>query len=179
MTRFRLCTGLFFALVVSTAAVAPAQATEVGGARTFGLGFQIGDPTAIIGKLFLGSGNAIDFGVGFAGFGYSRCRDVNNRWYYCSRALSVHGDFLWQENIVRGTAKLDWHIGVGGRVVFNSAFNDGRDDVLLIARMPLGLDLTFARPHFIEVFFEIAPGLIFIPELWFDVDAAIGVRFYF
>jgi hypothetical protein len=45
--------------------------------------------------------------------------------------------------------------------------------------MPLGLDLTFARPHFLEVFVEIAPGLIILPPLWPDIDAAVGVRFYF
>ena len=40
-------------------------------------------------------------------------------------ATSAHGtfnvDYLWQSNIVRGTAQLDWHIGGGGRIVWSAA----------------------------------------------------------
>jgi len=164
-----------------------AQATEVGAGRNFGLGFQVGDPTAIIGKLFIGGGNAIDFGVGFGGYGVgsSWCYRNNGSRYRCGGRLghaSIHGDYLWQDNIARGTAKLDWHIGVGGRVHFwqyNDNWDDDDGDLALAVRMPLGLDLTFNRPDFLEVFFEIAPGLYFLPFVDFDVDAAIGVRFYF
>jgi hypothetical protein len=175
---------LISVIVLSLTIVAGAGATahaQVGTGRTFGLGFQVGDPTALIGKVFIGGGNAIDFGLGFGGFGYARCRDANNHWYYCGdrygRDWSLHADYLWQDNLVRGQAKLDWHIGAGARMEFWDAWDGGR--VGLIARMPVGLDLTFARPNFLEVFFEIAPGIVIVPPLFFDLDAALGVRFYF
>ena len=145
----RLIRVMVLSLTVVAGASATAYATEVGSARTFGLGFQVGDPTAIIGKVFVGSGNAIDFGVGFGGYGgYGRCRDREGRWYRdCGGYghLSLHADLLWQDNLVRDRVKLDWHIGGGGRVIFWDTF-DNYDDgsyVALLGRMPLGLDLTF------------------------------------
>lgn len=153
------------------------DASEVGSARNFGLGFQVGDPTAIVGKAYTGGGNAIDFGLGFARYGYGHCHRFDGDRCYRYRHVSLHGDYLWQENLVRSRANLDWHIGVGGRFIIWRDVPD--EDLWMQARMPLGLDLTFARPSFLEVFFEIAPGFIVYPFLDFAIDAAIGVRFYF
>lgn len=173
---------LLVSVVVGGAATA--AATEVGNGRNFGLGFQVGDPTALIGKVFVGGENAIDFGLGFGSYGYERCWDGARRRYYDCRGgygrLSIHADYLWQQTLVRRSAQLDWHIGVGGRMVIwdDDALGDD-DDIWLAARMPLGLDLSFDRPGFLEVFFEIAPAFYVFPFLEFDLDAAIGVRFYF
>jgi hypothetical protein len=175
MIRITALAALTFTLVA-----APAHATEVGSSRTVGIGFQLGDPTALIGKLFIGHGNALDAGIGFASFGYARCRDGNGHLYHCDDAgfVSVHADYLWQDNLVRqGNLKLDWHIGVGGRIIFDNAAD--RSYVYLIARMPLGLDFAFARPGFIEPFAEIAPGVVIIPPLWLDIDIVLGIRFFF
>ncbi len=167
-----------FALFLTAFSVSTARATEVGSSRRFGLGFQVGDPTAIVGKYFLSNENAIDFGFGYWGLGH--CSDRGKRSFSCDgyHRLSVHGDFLWQYNIVRGgSAGLDWHIGPGARIYFG---NDRYDDrTWLEARMPLGLDLTFQKPSFLEVFFEIVPGFFITPFTDFDISAAIGVRFYF
>lgn len=174
-------------IVVATLAIgllavtaSPTRATEVGSARNFGIGFQVGSPTAIVGKLFLGPANALDFGVGFGDRNnWGRCRFDDGRRHDCAYwgdHVSFHADYLWQDNIVRGTAKLDWHIGVGGRLLVWD--NDYDDRVGAVARMPLGLDLTFNRPDFLEVFFEIAPGLMIVPRTRFGVDVGIGVRFY-
>lgn len=178
----RLIPVMVLSLTIVAGASATANATEVGSARTFGLGFQVGDPTAIIGKVFVGSGNAIDFGLGFRGWGYGRCRDRRGNYYYnCGgygNDFSLHGDYLWQDTLVRSQVKLDWHIGGGARLIFWDSWGDG-GYIEAMARMPIGLDLTFNRPSFLEVFFEIAPGIVFVPGLWFDIDAALGVRFYF
>jgi len=176
----RLIPVIVLALTIVAGASATAHATEVGSGRNFGLGFQLGEPTAFIGKVFVGSGNAVDFGLGFQGWGYGRCRGPGpNRGWDCGgyRNLSVHADFLWQDNLVRQQAKLDWHIGGGARMVF-WRWNGG-SDVGLFARVPIGLDLSFNRPSFLEVFFEIAPGLWLVPFADIDLDAALGVRFYF
>jgi hypothetical protein len=178
MTRLILV--MVLSLTALAGASATANATEVGAGRTFGLGFQVGDPTAIVGKVFVGGDNAIDFGVGFGGWGYNRCRDRNGNWHDCGgygNDLSLHGDYLWEETLARSTIRLDWHLGAGARVIFWDTWDN--TDVALIARMPIGLDLTFQRPTFLEVFFEIAPGLQIFRRLWFDIDAALGVRFYF
>jgi hypothetical protein len=167
-------------LTVLGVAERPAQATEVGSSRTFGLGFALGSPSSLVGKYFLGPSNALDFGLGFWRW---RRRCVTERGVLvCDRRgfdhLSINADFLWQDNLARGTAKLDWHIGVGGRMwLWNSYWRDS--DIALAARMPLGLDLTFNRPSFLEVFLEIAPALYIVPFLDLDIEAFVGVRFYF
>ncbi len=154
--------------------VRPAQATEVGRGRDFGIGVAIGSPTSVVGKVFIGGGNAIDFGFGFWTYGLS-CNDRG----YCDRrtldVVTINADYLWQDSIVHGSkANLDWHIGAGGRVWVGSG------DAAIAARMPVGLDLTFRKPSFLEVFVEIAPAAYFVPNLIdIDVEAFLGVRFYF
>lgn len=174
----RLClavlTGLLFLL-----AGRPAHATEVGTARTFGLGVAIGDPTSFVGKVFIGRENAIDFGVGFFSL-WNRCRRDNGT-QVCGGtwgSLTLNADYLWQFEIVRGRkAKLDWHIGAGGRIwILN---HDANQDLAIAGRMPVGVDLTFTRPNFIEVYLEVAPAMYVFPEPGINPEANLGVRFYF
>jgi hypothetical protein len=106
------------AVAILSAGAIRAQATEVGNSRNFGLGFQIGEPTAITAKAFLGRGHAMDFGLGFGGWGYGWCRDANGNGYRCddlNHNLSLHADYLYQDNIVNMTNRLDWYAGFGGR----------------------------------------------------------------
>ena len=159
------------------------EATEVGTSRNFGLGFQIGEPTAITAKLFVGGAHAFDFGLGFGGWGYDWCTDANGHSYRChdiNHNFSVHMDYLYQENIVNRTNRLDWYAGFGGRLI-TSAYgsNELGHDVVLLARVPLGLAATFRRPDFLEAYLEIAPALVIIPPLDFTIDVGLGVRAYF
>jgi len=153
--------------------------TEVGYGRTFGLGFMVGDPTGLTGKLWVGRTNAIDFGLGFWGYGPDACA---GRGLPCDRfgyhAGTVNADYLWQSNIVRGRAQLDWHIGAGGRSIWYGGC--AGDCFALAARMPVGLDLMFANPAMLELFVELAPTLYFVPTLAdLGVEGAFGARFYF
>lgn len=175
---------LFLAtLLVATTGVGMgiARATEVGNYRTFGLGVQLLDPTAIIGKVFLDRTDALDFGLGF--WGYGRCYHNDGSTYYCNSNhydYSIHFDYLYEEPIVEKTVRLDWHAGAGGRIIF-WGYNDNNSDhgVTLLARVPLGLDLTFRRPNWLEVYLELAPALVLIPPLDFTIDIGLGVRAYF
>ena len=179
MKRVFLLSALLVATMAATSGTA--QATEVGTSRTFGLGVQLFDPTALIGKVFLDRTDAIDFGVGF--WGYGRCYNGNGP-YYCGNArhdFSLHFDYLYEEPIVTNSAiRLDWHAGAGGRLIFwGYSYNNSDHGVALLARVPLGLDLTFRRPHWLEIYLELAPALVVIPPLGFDIDVGLGVRAYF
>jgi hypothetical protein len=164
--------------LVTLAAARPSHATEVGGARRLGLGFAIGEPTSLVGKYFLNSVNAIDFGLAFARL---RRYCAAGPPYRCERFgyVSVSADYLWQDNLAREGFRLDWHIGPGGRLSVSDAYYEYDDDVLIFARMPVGLDLTFQRPEFLEVFMEVAPALLIIPAVDLEIEAFVGVRFYF
>jgi hypothetical protein len=178
MKRVILILGLVLATV--TAGAAPANATEVGNRRNFGLGVQLLDPTAFIGKFFLDRNDALDFGIGF--WGYGRCFDDHGS-YYCDhgrRDVSIHFDYLYEESLVDSRVRLDWHAGVGGRLIFwGYAYDNNDDGVALLARVPIGLDLAFQRPSWLEIYLEIAPALVVIPPLDFTFDVGLGARAYF
>ena len=93
--------------------------------------------------------------------------------------ISVHADYLWESMIVTGRlAQLDWHLGGGARALFVSGpcLGDCWD---LGVRGPIGLDLTFQRPTFLELFFELAPAFYVVPVAFFSFEGALGVRGYF
>ena len=64
-----------FAVSLLAAIGGKADATEVGYGRKFGLGVVIGDPTGLTAKWWIAPTNALDFGLGFWGYG------VNNRCF--------------------------------------------------------------------------------------------------
>ncbi len=93
--------------------------------------------------------------------------------------LGLAADYLWQEPLARAAAKLDWHIGAGGRMwVGDDQYYDDSNAGPRRAHAR-GLDLTFDRPNFLEVFMELAPALFIVPGVDFDIEAFVGVRFYF
>jgi hypothetical protein len=168
------------AVLVLAAVSRAAQATEVGYSRKFGLGFVVGDPTGLSAKLWVGPTNALDFGLGFWGYGINDPCFANNncpRFGYGGGAFNM--DYLWQSNIVRSTAQLDWHVGGGGRFIWSRYCGNGGGCVGVEARAPIGLDLMFTNPSFLEVFFEIAPAFLFVPTFDFGFEGGLGVRFYF
>jgi hypothetical protein len=158
-----------------------AQATEVGYSRKFGLGVVIGDPTGLSAKLWVAPTNAIDFGLGFWSGVNGDCFVDNAGNTICTNAGvhngSFNADYLWQSNIIRGSAQLDWHIGGGGRMIFWSGCQS--NCVAIAARAPIGLDLMFQNPGFLEVFFELAPSFWIVPDVGFGIEGGLGVRFYF
>ena len=165
--------------LVLTIGIGEAYATEVGGARRLGLGFAVGEPTSLVGKYFLSSVNAIDFGIAFARFRRRNC--VAGPGYRCERFgyFSVNGDYLWEDVLARDRFRLDWHIGPGARLSVSDDYYGYSEEVLIFARMPVGLDFTFQRPEFLEVFVEIAPALLLLPAIDLGIEAFVGVRFYF
>ena len=172
----------FLAAVLLAGAAHVAQATEVGYNRKFGLGFMVGDPTGLSAKLWIAPTNSLDFGLGFWGYGFNdRCWTDNTGHTHCGYGGysngTVNADYLWQSNIIRGTAQLDWHIGAGARMLWFGGCNG--DCFALAARMPIGLDLMFTNPSFLEVFFELAPAFYIVPGFGFDIEGCLGVRFYF
>jgi hypothetical protein len=166
------------AAVLLLGAARTASATEVGYGRKFGLGLMFGDPTGFTGKLWVGPTNSLDFDLGFGGYGFNdRCAPNGpcDRFGYNTGSLNI--DYLWQSNIVRGQAQLDWHIGAGGRMFWYGGCSG--DCLELGARMPVGLDLMFSNPAMLEVFFELAPAFYFIHGPYLSIEGALGVRFYF
>ena len=164
----------------------PVYATDVGASRDFGLGVAVGTATSIVGKYFLDQESAFDFGVSFWRFGRGCWRD-NRGVAYCDRGYGyrnsgygIHADYLWQDTLFRRRAKLDWHIGAGGRLwVWDDYYAYDDNEVAFAARMPIGMDLTFVRPDFLEVYAEVVPSLYVVPGTDIEMEGFFGVRLYF
>jgi len=172
------------AAAVVIAAHGVAHPTEVGYSRRYGVGAVVGDPTGLSGKVWVGGTNAIDLGVGFYGYGVrGGCfRDRDGR-QICDRryghgSTSLHLDYLWEGKLIQRTAQLDWHVGAGARMFF---LGDPCADGCWAGgvRAPIGLDLTFSQPSFLEVFLEIAPVFYVVPATFLALEGGLGVRGYF
>ena len=184
ITRRRALCGALATLLL-LGALGTARATEVGYQRQYGVGLMVGDPSGLSGKFWLSRTNAIDVGLGAYGFGPpGDCVRNGPAPAICGRGwdqntLSVHADYLWESKIIEGhLAQLDWHVGGGARALFVSG-QCAADCWDLGVRGPIGLDLTFQRPTFLEVFFELAPAFYVVPVAFFSFEGALGVRGYF
>lgn len=126
-----------------------------------GAGFILGEPTGVNVKLMLVKGTAIDMAAAWTLSG-------NNE-------LQLHGDYLYHRYDVFQARKgrVPLFFGFGGRVRFVE-----NADNLVGLRFPVGVGYEFADAPF-DVFFELVPILDIAPDSNFDLEAAVGGRFWF
>jgi hypothetical protein len=126
-----------------------------------GLGLIIGDPTGVNGKYMLSEEFAIDAAVGFGVIGGGH--------------LAIHSDFMWQFDLEQWPAgSLDFYLGVGPKL----GIGRKKEEFLLGARAPVGVSFLFTGAP-LDIFVEVAAGLWIVEKVGFDIDAAIGVRYWF
>lgn len=126
---------------------------------TFGLGIIVGEPTGVSAKLWMSERSAIDAAAAWS--------------FSDEAALTLVADYLLHNfdliNVEKG--QLPVYFGVGGRVKFESESKVG-------IRIPVGLAYIFDGMP-LDVFFEIVPLLDLVPDTEFDVNASIGIRYFF
>lgn len=128
--------------------------------RKFGLGVMLGAPTGFSGKYWVSEDNAFDFGVAYS-------------FVETHNALSIHADYLYHESRwFPQFDRLDFYYGYGVRIRSN------KDETSLGARGVAGLALMLKEAP-MDIFLEIAPVFKLIPSTALNLDAAIGVRYYF
>lgn len=136
-----------------------ATAARVAPAGDFGAGIILGEPTGLTAKLWIGRKTAVDAAVAWS--------------FSEDEALYLHANYLYHffhDNPDLPEA-LSAYIGAGGKIVF-------RSDTELGIRVPVGLSYLLGQVP-IEVFLEVAPGVLLIPETDADIGAGIGVRYFF
>lgn len=147
------------------ALLAVAVLSGIGRAEAEGVGFGIiiGEPTGLSAKFWLGGDAAVD-----AAAAWSLWRRVER--------LHFHADFLWHsfDLLKVSPGKLPLYYGLGGRVILGS----DEDDTRVGMRVPVGLEYLFDGPP-IGLFLEVVPILDLLPKTDFDVNGAVGGRFYF
>ncbi len=125
-------------------------------AGNFGAGLVLGSPTGITGKLWLDDGHALVGGVGL------------------DSDISLSGDFLWNSWTIfpqPSKGRLPAYLGLGVQV--GSAHNN--DSGL---RGIAGL--AYWLPHDpLEIFFELVPVFHSTHGIHSDLNANLGLRYYF
>jgi Protein of unknown function (DUF3996) len=140
----------------------------------FGLGIMIGDPTGLSGKLWLTGDRAVDFGLAWGVYG---------------NYVHVHADYLFHNtsllNVSKGQLALYYGPGLrlrswsGGRYWNRGRWEEYDGSRLGVGvRFPVGLDYMFDGAP-VDCFLEIVPSLDLTPSTSFDLDAAIGARYWF
>lgn len=137
----------------------------------FGLGVILGEPTGISVKQWISSEHAID---GAAAWSFSE-----NDSFQLHADYLVHNFGILKPGDIGG--RLPLYFGVGGRVKLES--HDGENgrnshDELLGVRIPFGISYILRNAP-VDFFAEIVPILDLVPDTDFELNGAIGARFYF
>lgn len=141
--------------------------TAYGMPKGIGLGLIVGEPTGIVAKKWLSETAAVDGAVAWSFGG--------------DDSLHLHGDYLLHNGtliqVPEVKGDLPVYYGVGARIKFKDN-NNGDSDVLVGIRVPFGISyLPDSTP--LDFFVEVAPIMDFVPDTELDLNAAIGVRYYF
>jgi hypothetical protein len=134
-------------------------------AGAFELGVILPEPTGLSAKLWMGSSSALDFAVS------GSIGEKQGSFY-------VHGDYLYHVfnrlNIEGG--KLPLYFGLGG-ICHLVDKEVGPFDFEVGARLPLGVTYIYGESLF-DVFFELSPTLLVVPDPLLSIKGAMGFRFY-
>ena len=150
MLKSKLVTIFFLVFFVS---ITNAQSNGIG------LGLIVGEPTGISGKLWTSSTSAFDAALAWS--------------FVDENAFQIHADYLFHNIrlITIPDGKLPFYYGIGARLKTSN-------DIKLGVRVPLGLAYLFQNVP-IDIFVEVVPILDLIPKTDFQINAALGARYFF
>lgn len=134
--------------------------------RDVGVGAILGDPTAVGVKFRFDDNNALQLGLGW-GF----VDPFGDRFTMMLDYL-VHFTVLSRDTWKTGL--LQPYVGIGAKL----GFREEPYTTAFGGRVPLGLAFM-VREVPLEVFFEVAPGVVLFPGVRPSVDGGLGARFYF
>ena len=127
-----------------------------------GLGVIIGEPTGLSLKSWMSSSTALDLAAAWSFGDYD--------------AFQIHLDYVFHHpRLVE--ANFPFYYGFGGRLKLKDT-NDDESDAHIGVRFPLGLVYLF-RDAPLDFFIEVVPILDLAPETDVNLNAAVGMRFYF
>ncbi len=127
-----------------------------------GLGVIVGEPTGLSLKSWMSASTAFNLAAAWSFEEYG--------------AFQVHLDYVFHHPRLL-ESNLPFYYGLGGRLKLkDSGGNDS--DAHLGIRLPLGLAYLF-REAPLDFFIEVVPVLDLAPETVVNLNAALGMRFYF
>ncbi len=126
-----------------------------------GIGVIIGEPTGICAVKKISDSNSLAAALAWS-------LDSNS-------SMHLHVDYLFQRNDL---LPLPFYFGIGGRVKLVEDNNNNESDAHIGLRIPLGVTYQFTD-YPVDCFFELVPLFDLLPGTGFDLNAAIGIRYYF
>ena len=163
-------TGLLATVLAGCTTLALGQAREKG----FGMGFILGEPSGLSIKGYIKEDRAIAAGLAWS------LRTGN--------AFHIHADYLFHNfNAIKvNKGRVPFYYGPGirlrtwenGRYWRRGEWHELDGSADLAVRFPLGLAYEFGSAP-LDVFLEVVPALGLLPETYVDVDAGLGMRFWF
>lgn len=147
--------------------------------KSFGVGFSVGDPTAVSFRFWTSRDNSWDLAVGASYLGNPH----------------VHGDYLWHFNDAFNSRIVSLYAGVGAALGFGDKrdgwvlvrykkkdkdywyYGDRADDLVVAAKGTFGLNFI-PRNTPLDIFLELNPIIGISPGFGFDIMPALGIRFY-
>ena len=150
MQKFKFVTILFSLIFISSI---KAQSNGIG------VGLIVGEPTGISGKYWTGSTTAFDAALAWS--------------FVDENAFQIHADYLFHNIrlITISEGKLPFYYGIGARL-------KTANDIKLGVRVPLGSAYLFQNVP-VDIFVEVVPILDLIPKTDFQINAALGARYFF
>lgn len=124
-----------------------------------GVGIIAGEPTGLSFKYWLSDKTALDAALAWS--------------FIDGGAFQIHADYIIHNFFLVSVpeGKLPFYYGIGARLKTSSESTLG-------VRVPLGLAYLFQNAP-IDIFFEIVPILDVLPKTDFNLNAAIGGRYFF
>ena len=145
---------LLVLVYILTAGISPLWAQK---ANDFGAGITLGSPTGGTAKFWLDDSHAIDAGIGF------------------DSHLTLYSDYLWHhwKSLPQPSkGKLPLYLGLGAQLRTTSPINE------FGLRAVAGIAYWFPQNP-VEIFLELVPVLRLSHGDGTDVNASIGLRYYF
>lgn len=173
----RILPGTLLILLFLSVLSLPAMAQGPKG-KSFGVGFQLGDPTAVSFRFWNSKQTSWDLAVGASYLGNPH----------------VHGDYLWHFNDAFGSRIVSLYMGVGVALGFGDKrdgwvlvkykkghdywyYGDNDNDLVVAAKGAFGLNII-PRNTPIDIFLELNPIIGLSPKFGFDIMPTLGIRFY-
>lgn len=146
--------GISLILLALFAAPRPAAAQS-----GVGVGVILGEPTGLSFKSWMSAKTAFDLGAA---------------WSFVNEdAVHLHGDYLIHGyNVLPHQRRLPVYFGLGARLKIQD------EDSRVGIRAPLGVEYLFPRES-MDLFFEVVPILDVTPVTEFNMNLAVGGRYFF
>lgn len=126
--------------------------------RGLGLGIILSESVGISSKLWIGKHTAIDGAISWD-----------------SDSLRVHADHIYHDfNLIKiEKGELPIYYGIGARLDFGDYYA-----TIFGVRIPVGLSYIFETAP-IDIFFEVVPVFDLEPKTELNINAGIGIRYFF